>query len=59
MASTTSITYPGSISNPTYGLAFCVSGSVLVFILVFVCCGYGCLKEKTGSSDQKGSKKGS
>ncbi|KAJ8059115.1 hypothetical protein OCU04_012092 [Sclerotinia nivalis] len=46
MTSTTSITYPDSINNPTYGLVFCVSGAVLVFILIFVCCGYGCLKKR-------------
>lgn len=46
MSSTTSITYPNHSKSSFFGLAFCIAGAVLVFVLIFVFCGYGCLKKK-------------
>lgn len=46
MDSATSITYPNHGNSSIYGLVFCIAGAVLVLILIFVCCGYGCLKKR-------------
>lgn len=46
MASTTSIPYPGTIDNTLSNLVFSIGGAVLVVILIFVCCGYGCMKKR-------------
>ncbi|THV52818.1 hypothetical protein BGAL_0067g00080 [Botrytis galanthina] len=46
MDSATSITYPNHSNSSISGLVFCIAGAVLVFILIFVCCGYGCLKKR-------------